>query len=153
MHASGHQHGIYFVKIRIASWEILRKEQFELQFVLQFTIFFPGPWSAYRSWFPGEYGYGRLFIANVTHLSWTQVFSITGDVEDRVWIVQDNHGPFKPQPSEMKLPKFAQDIVLNFLDKGKADLENRCIKLGGNSKKVVLDIVTQSLILIVNKYY
>ncbi|CAB3977176.1 Iron zinc purple acid phosphatase [Paramuricea clavata] len=53
-----------------------------------------GRWSAYRSWFPGEYGYGRLYIANATHLSWTQVFSTTGDVEDHIWIAQDNHGPF-----------------------------------------------------------
>jgi hypothetical protein len=67
-----------------------------MNYFVSISYFSTGRWSAYRSWFPGEYGYGRLYIANVTHLSWTQVFSTTGDVEDHIWIVQDNHGPFGP---------------------------------------------------------
>jgi len=55
-----------------------------------------GPWSAYRSWLPGLYGYGRLQVMNSTHLFWEQIIDETGESQDSIYIVQENHGPFKP---------------------------------------------------------
>eukprot|EP00118_Oscarella_pearsei_P008592 m.45250 g.45250 ORF g.45250 m.45250 type:complete len:419 (+) comp33576_c0_seq3:37-1293(+) len=53
-----------------------------------------GPWSAYRSWLPGLYGYGLLQAANATHLRWEQKMEFLGVSEDAIWIVQEKHGPF-----------------------------------------------------------
>jgi len=53
-----------------------------------------GPWSAFRSWLPGLYGYGRLRVHNATSLHWEQVYDITGSVEDAIEIVQHQHAPF-----------------------------------------------------------
>ena len=53
-----------------------------------------GPWSAFRSWLPGLYGYGLLKAPNATHLYWEQKLEFLGMREDAIWIVQHNHGPF-----------------------------------------------------------
>lgn len=53
-----------------------------------------GPWSAFRSWLPGLYGYGLLKAPNATHLYWEQKLEFLGIKEDDIWIVQHNHGPF-----------------------------------------------------------
>jgi hypothetical protein len=53
-----------------------------------------GPWSAFRSWLPGLYGYGRLSVDNSTVLRWEQVYDITGSVEDAIHVVQHHHGQF-----------------------------------------------------------
>jgi len=53
-----------------------------------------GPWSAYRSWWVNRKGYGRLRVVNGTHLSWEQVIADDLRVEDSIWIVQNEHGPF-----------------------------------------------------------
>lgn len=45
-----------------------------------------GPWSAFRG---EEYGYGRLTIANRTHLLWEQLEDTNGTVVDSVVIVKD----------------------------------------------------------------
>ncbi|XP_071958115.1 acid phosphatase type 7-like [Antedon mediterranea] len=52
-------------------------------------------WSAFRAWLPGLYSYGKLMIANATHLQWQQILSVNGQVMDDIWIVQRHHGPFK----------------------------------------------------------
>ena len=56
--------------------------------------FCSGPWSAFRSWLPGLYGYGLLKATNATHLYWEQKLEFLGMREDAIWIVQHNHGPF-----------------------------------------------------------
>jgi len=50
-------------------------------------------WSAFRS---TKYGYTRMKVANSTHLYLEQVDVETEEqpVIDRVWVVQENHGPF-----------------------------------------------------------
>ncbi|CAH1779177.1 unnamed protein product [Owenia fusiformis] len=53
-----------------------------------------GPWSAFRSWLPGLNGYGRLKVFNNTHLYYEQMLAMTGQVMDRFWLVQTNHGPY-----------------------------------------------------------
>ncbi|XP_062501462.1 acid phosphatase type 7-like [Corticium candelabrum] len=53
-----------------------------------------GPWSAFRSWLPGLYGYGLLKAQNATHLHWKQMVALERKQEDAIWIVQKNHGPF-----------------------------------------------------------
>lgn len=58
------------------------------------TIFSSGPWSAYRSWWPTRHGYGRLHVVNSSHTHWEQVIADDMRVEDEIWIVQENHGPF-----------------------------------------------------------
>lgn len=55
-----------------------------------------GPWSAFREWFPGNAGYGKLRIENLTHVYWEQIRAYDGSVIDSVWIKQEHHGPFKP---------------------------------------------------------
>lgn len=55
-----------------------------------------GPWSAFREWFPGNAGYGKLRIVNSTHVHWEQIKAYDGSVTDSVWIQQQHHGPFKP---------------------------------------------------------
>lgn len=57
-----------------------------------------GPWSAFRSWWPGRHGYGRLSVANGTHLQWEQVIASGMKVEDSIWLVQQNHGSFLGRP-------------------------------------------------------
>ena len=53
-----------------------------------------GKWSAFRSWLPGLYGYGRFTIYNETHAQYSQVLDHLGGVsEDTVTIVQETHGP------------------------------------------------------------
>eukprot|EP01116_Phalansterium_solitarium_P021458 TRINITY_DN6676_c0_g1_i1.p1 TRINITY_DN6676_c0_g1~~TRINITY_DN6676_c0_g1_i1.p1 ORF type:complete len:551 (-),score=77.47 TRINITY_DN6676_c0_g1_i1:162-1814(-) len=52
-----------------------------------------GPWSAFRSWTKGTYGYARMTVANATHLYWEEVLEETNAVEDAVWIIQEQHGP------------------------------------------------------------
>jgi hypothetical protein len=54
-----------------------------------------GPWSAFRSWLPGLYGYGLLKATNATHLFWEQKLEFLGMKEDSIWVVQHNHGPFQ----------------------------------------------------------
>jgi len=53
-----------------------------------------GPWSAFREWVPGTHGYARMTVHNSTHLEWAQVVATTGEVQDSIVIVQENHGPF-----------------------------------------------------------
>ncbi|CAH1270778.1 ACP7 [Branchiostoma lanceolatum] len=53
-----------------------------------------GPWSAFRAWIPGMYGYGRLRVHNSTHVHWEQVLAVNGQVIDSAWIVQHHHRPF-----------------------------------------------------------
>ncbi|XP_033101535.1 acid phosphatase type 7-like isoform X2 [Anneissia japonica] len=53
------------------------------------------PWSAFRAWLPGLYSYGKLKVANATHLHWQQILSVNSQVMDEVWITQNNHGPFQ----------------------------------------------------------
>lgn len=55
-----------------------------------------GPWSAFREWFPGNAGFGKLRIVNSTHVYWEQIKAWDGSVTDSIWIVQQHHGPFKP---------------------------------------------------------
>lgn len=55
-----------------------------------------GPWSAFREWFPGDSGYGKLRIVNSTHIYWEQIKAYDGSVTDSIWISQEHHGPFKP---------------------------------------------------------
>jgi len=45
-----------------------------------------GPWSAVRN---SEYGYGKLQIANSTHLHWEQIEDRKGAVVDSLWLVKD----------------------------------------------------------------
>jgi len=45
-----------------------------------------GPWSAVRN---SEWGYGRLIVANKTHVGWEQVEDINGTVVDSFWLVKD----------------------------------------------------------------
>jgi len=48
-------------------------------------------WTAYRS---SDYGYSRMTIHNSTHLYWDQVSDDkNGEVVDKIWFVQENHGP------------------------------------------------------------
>eukprot|EP00117_Sycon_ciliatum_P006498 scpid49464/ scgid4203/ Iron/zinc purple acid phosphatase-like protein len=54
-----------------------------------------GAWSAFRSWLPGLYGYGKLKVMNDTHAEWTQIFDVTNRSADTVMIIQENHGPFR----------------------------------------------------------
>lgn len=58
------------------------------------TLCLPGKWSAFRSWLPGMYGYGKLRVLNSTHAQWTQIYDITNLLVDTVTIVQEHHGPF-----------------------------------------------------------
>ena len=44
-----------------------------------------GPWSAMRS---DAYGYGKLFLANGTHLRWEQLEDTAGKVIDSFWLVK-----------------------------------------------------------------
>jgi len=61
------------------------------------AIFGPkGPWSAYRSWLPGLYGFGKLTVYNSTHLYWEQFLDLLGFDEDWITVEQHNHGPFPP---------------------------------------------------------
>ncbi|XP_035679023.1 acid phosphatase type 7-like isoform X1 [Branchiostoma floridae] len=53
-----------------------------------------GPWSAYRAWVPGLYGYGRLRVQNSTHVHWEQVLAVNGQVIDSAQVIQHRHGPF-----------------------------------------------------------
>ncbi|XP_073233636.1 acid phosphatase type 7-like [Porites lutea] len=55
-----------------------------------------GPWSAFREWFPGNAGYGKLRIVNSTHVFWEQIKAWDASVTDSIWIVQEHHGPFQP---------------------------------------------------------
>lgn len=58
-------------------------------------IFGPrGHWSAFRSWLPGLYGVGKLFIANGTDLHWQQLLALNEQSLDHFWIHQEHHGPF-----------------------------------------------------------
>ena len=57
--------------------------------------FSSGPWSAFREWFPGNAGYGKLRIENLTHVYWEQIRAYDGSVIDSIWIKQEHHGPFK----------------------------------------------------------
>ncbi|XP_065188740.1 acid phosphatase type 7-like [Sycon ciliatum] len=54
-----------------------------------------GDWSAFRSWLPGQYGYGRLKFLNATHAQWSQMYDIVKLTEDTVIIEQQDHGPFR----------------------------------------------------------
>lgn len=56
----------------------------------------PGAWSAFRTWWPGTYGYGHLDVHNDTHLHWEQVLAVNGNAIDSFWLVQHRHGPFEP---------------------------------------------------------
>ncbi|EQC26252.1 hypothetical protein SDRG_15913 [Saprolegnia diclina VS20] len=58
------------------------------------------PWDAFRN---NIFGYGRLTIANATHLHWAQVecdpanpaaSHLNGKAVDDVWLVQEHHGSF-----------------------------------------------------------
>jgi len=55
-----------------------------------------GPWSAFREWFPGNAGFGKLRIENSTHVYWEQIKAWDASVTDSIWVKQHNHGPFKP---------------------------------------------------------
>ena len=59
-----------------------------------FFIWLSGKWSAFRSWLPGQYGYGRLKFLNATHAQWSQRYDIVNLAEDTVIIEQQSHGPF-----------------------------------------------------------
>ncbi|PIK46938.1 putative iron/zinc purple acid phosphatase-like protein isoform X2 [Apostichopus japonicus] len=64
-------------------------------------IFGPkGPWSAFRSWFPGLYGVGKLFVVNATHLHWQQLLALNEQTLDHFWIHQEHHGPFPHRTEE-----------------------------------------------------
>lgn len=54
-----------------------------------------GPWSAFREWFPGNAGFGKLRIENSTHVYWEQIKAWDASVTDSIWVKQHNHGPFK----------------------------------------------------------
>lgn len=58
--------------------------------------FTSGPWSAFRTWFPGNAGFGKLRIVNSTHVFWEQIKAWDASIEDSIWIAQEHHGPFKP---------------------------------------------------------
>ena len=66
-----------------------------------------GAWSAFREWFPGTYGYGRLKVVNTTHLYWEQRHAWDGDVIDSIWIKQEKHGPFKPLNETFDNPSYS----------------------------------------------
>lgn len=54
----------------------------------------PKPALVYSSY---DYGYGHLFVANYTHLSWdweeVSPEKITASIKDTLWIYQSHHGP------------------------------------------------------------
>ena len=66
----------------------------------QAWLLFIGPWSAFRKWFPGNSGFGKLRVVNVTHLYWQQIKAWDGHVIDSIWITQEHHGPFKDLTGE-----------------------------------------------------
>jgi acid phosphatase type 7 len=45
-----------------------------------------GEWSAYRN---SNYGYGRLRIANNTHIHWEQIEDVNKTIIDELWLVKD----------------------------------------------------------------
>jgi len=53
----------------------------------------PQPWSAYRAYKKGTYGFGHMVVVNDTHLYFHELVDETDKDEDEVWIVQHNHGP------------------------------------------------------------
>lgn len=56
-----------------------------------------GNWSAFRQSKEGTYTYGRLIVGNATHLHWQAVVPEESNrIEDDLWLVQHNHGPFQP---------------------------------------------------------
>jgi len=61
-----------------------------------------GDWSAYRSWLPGLYGFGKLKVYNSTHLYWEQILEILDIAEDWITVEQQHHGPFPPIPPSLK---------------------------------------------------
>ena len=82
-----------------------------------------GPWSAFREWFPGNAGYGKLRIENSTHVYWEQIEAYDGSVTDSIWIKQEHHGPFKPldpwlqQETEGNSTKYRTlNLTQNFAD-------------------------------------
>jgi len=59
-----------------------------------------GPWSALRSSGKQTYGYGHLIPYNSTHLYWDELAVVTGQVLDKLFIVQHHHGPFGRRSSK-----------------------------------------------------
>ena len=51
-----------------------------------------GPWSAFRSWLPGFYGYSTMTVHNATHIRWQQVLAYFYNLpQDEIWIVKDQN--------------------------------------------------------------
>jgi len=73
-----------------------------------------GPWSAFRYSGKWSYGYAHMAAYNATHLYWDEVVDWNRTVIDRLWIVQNHHGPFifppvlTPVQQQAKLQTIAQ---------------------------------------------
>lgn len=58
----------------------------------------PGPYTRKQISAMPNYGYSRVTVKNKTHLRQEYVYNVNGTVGDTLWIIQNDHGPFKPPP-------------------------------------------------------
>ncbi|XP_050399068.1 acid phosphatase type 7 [Patella vulgata] len=70
-------------------------------------------WSAFRMANGSLNSFGTLKVDNATHIKWEQRSVITSDLIDSVWIVQENHGPFRRD----NLPKNISDEIEDSIKK------------------------------------
>ncbi|XP_046560041.1 acid phosphatase type 7-like [Haliotis rubra] len=69
------------------------------------------PWSAFRRDNGSLNSYGRLEIVNSTHALWEQKSAMDHDLMDSIWIVQENHGPFKTEELPANLTKEIEETI------------------------------------------
>uniref|UniRef100_A0A915PRR4 Purple acid phosphatase n=1 Tax=Setaria digitata TaxID=48799 RepID=A0A915PRR4_9BILA len=66
----------------------------------------PSPWSAFRS---SNYGFGKMYIYNSTHLYFEQVAASKEEAEDSFWLIKYKHGPYTSEDRK-KLEQFGSHV-------------------------------------------